>query len=373
MPHFSQNARRDVPAYQRIEESLRLEILSGRLAYGSRLPAAQELAAQYGTSVFTIHSALSPLVAEGLLERAPRRGTIIRGGKNQLTQVGLYYGSNFLHGAGKAFYHKLSEELEKELNLERIRRHVWIDTRAEEEQKEPPPELAEAVSRRKIQALIGISLNPVDARWIGQLSLPVAAASTAQLPGRVGQDYSQMAQTAMQALHEQGCRSVGFILPRPVWGPEESDRIEDIAGLFPYIVEEAGRLGLQIRNSWMRTPPRRLSDSSLEEFGFRQFLELWRQPEKPDGLVVIPDTVVRGVITAILHEGVQVARDIKLVLHRNEGIPVLCPFPASWLVTNVRQWAVALVEQLKHQIAGRQVQPLYLPAFLNPTTSLPNK
>lgn len=371
MPPLSQHARRDLPAYQRIEDSLRSEILSGRLAYGSRLPAAQELAAQYGTSVFTIHSALSPLVEEGLLERAPRRGTIIWGGKNRLTQVGLYYGSNFLHGAGKSFYHKLSEELEKELSLERIRRRIWIDTRAEADQQESPPDLAEALARRQIQALIGISLNPVDARWIGGLTIPVAAASTAQLPGRVGQDYPQMVQAAMQTLREQGCRSVGFILPRPVWGPEESDRVDDIAGLFPSIVEEAGRLGLQIRNSWMRTPPRRLSDSSLEEFGFRQFLELWRQPERPEGLVVIPDTVVRGVITAILHEGIRAAGDLKLVLHRNEGIPVLCPFPASWLVTNVRQWAVALIEQLKHQIAGRRVQPVYLPTFLNPT-SLPN-
>ena len=367
----SSHPLREPPAYQRIEDSLRAEILSGRLAYGSRLPAAQELAAQYGTSVFTIQSALSPLVREGLLERAPRRGTIIRGGRNQLTQIGLYYGSNFLHGVGKAFYHRLSEELEHELSHGQIRRRIWIDTRQESDQKAAPPELAKALSRRQIQALIGISLNPVDTQWIAQLDLPVAVASTAQVPGRVGQDYQQMAQTAMQALRAQGCRSVGFILPRPVWGPEQSDRVEDIAGLFPYIVEEAGRLGLQIRNSWMRTPPRRLSDSSLEEFGFRQFLELWRQPEKPDGLVVIPDTVVRGVITAILHEGVRVPGGLKLVLHRNEGIPVICPFPASWLVTNVRQWAVALIEQLKHQIAGRQVQPVFLPAFLHPT-SLPN-
>lgn len=67
----SSHPLREPPAYQRIEDSLRAEILSGRLAYGSRLPAAQELAAQYGTRVFTIQSALSPLVqwAASLIEQ----------------------------------------------------------------------------------------------------------------------------------------------------------------------------------------------------------------------------------------------------------------------------------------------------------------
>jgi DNA-binding LacI/PurR family transcriptional regulator len=356
-----------IPAYRQIEEELRCQILNGTLACGTRLPNVLALAKQYSTSVFTIQSALAPLAREGLIISAPRRGTTVLGGKGKLSTVGLYFCGDYLNGRGnRDFYRRLHEEILKELSLEKTIVRTWIDTREESFQGEPIPELLDSIENHGIQALIACCVNPQDVKWLSKLNIPISVSSTGPFNSRIGQDSHQMFQVALRQLRERGCRSVGLIIPRPIWGPKESDRMQDIVGLFPKFLDAVRDEGLEIRNEWVRTPEGRLMDDELEEFGYRQFLELWKQPQRPEGLIIYPDTVVRGAITGILQAGVSVPNDLKLVLHRNENVPLICPLPASWIVTSVRQWAVALIEQIQNQIENRHVQPVYLPVSLNP-------
>src|SRR5262245_30182808 len=63
--------------YRQIEEELRGQIHSGALRPGDRLPTEHELAAQYGVSRVTSRAALTGLAHEGLVQRVPRRGTIV--------------------------------------------------------------------------------------------------------------------------------------------------------------------------------------------------------------------------------------------------------------------------------------------------------
>lgn len=63
--------------YRQIEEELRAQIHSGALRPGDRLPTEHELAAQYGVSRVTSRAALTGLAHEGLVQRVPRRGTIV--------------------------------------------------------------------------------------------------------------------------------------------------------------------------------------------------------------------------------------------------------------------------------------------------------
>ena len=98
-----------------------------------------------------------------------------------------------------------------------------------------------------------------------------------------------------------------------------------------------------------------------EEFGYREFLEIWKQPERPDGLFVYPDTVVKGTIIAILQESVSVPADLKLVFHRNEGCPLLCPVEATWMVSDTGSLATALIGLVERQLAGQPVEPILVP------------
>ena len=65
------------PKHQALTEHYRQAILSGKINPGERLPADEVLAKEYCVNKRTVAAGLSKLVAEGLISRAPGRGTIV--------------------------------------------------------------------------------------------------------------------------------------------------------------------------------------------------------------------------------------------------------------------------------------------------------
>lgn len=67
--------RRTLP--EQTADRLRRQIVSGELAPGTRLAPERELAAELGVNRMTLRTALSRLVATGLIEQVQGRGTIV--------------------------------------------------------------------------------------------------------------------------------------------------------------------------------------------------------------------------------------------------------------------------------------------------------
>lgn len=70
--------RKKLPLYLQIESILKSKILTGDLKEGDRLPPENELSKQFGVSPLTVRQALSCLVGEGLLDRRPGIGTMVK-------------------------------------------------------------------------------------------------------------------------------------------------------------------------------------------------------------------------------------------------------------------------------------------------------
>src|SRR5881227_4131187 len=66
-----------IPAYLWLYNSMRAEILEGRLRPGVRLPATRDLARQYGLSRGTIVNAFDQLASEGYIEGNVGSGTFV--------------------------------------------------------------------------------------------------------------------------------------------------------------------------------------------------------------------------------------------------------------------------------------------------------
>jgi DNA-binding GntR family transcriptional regulator len=66
------------PAYLRIADELRRQVITGHLAPGDRVPSRHQLAAEYGVSDRVAVEAVRLLTAEGLLEARPGSGTYVR-------------------------------------------------------------------------------------------------------------------------------------------------------------------------------------------------------------------------------------------------------------------------------------------------------
>lgn len=360
------------PAYRQIEQALRTAITSGEWASGSRVPTVQAMATNYQTSVFTIQTALEALEQDGLIERARRRGTFVTGSRTKLRQVGIFYGSDFLRGRAMGFYQEINHCLCKALEVRNVKYRLWIDGRSEEDHVKPLDDLVEAVNRREIQGIIVPIVDFAETIWLQRLGIPLSLLSSAAVPYQVNFDYVTGMALAMQEFKRQGCLTVGAILPvssatRSAFEKEISQSNRQLLDGFTSCLADAG---LKTRNSWVRVPDRMQTVLEYEEFGYRQFQEIWKQAERPDGLLVMPDTIVRGSITGMLEAGISVPRDLKLILHQNDGVPVLCPLPASWLKVNLEQIASALISQVERQLAGDSVQPVLVTPTLETCPAL---
>jgi GntR family transcriptional regulator len=65
------------PLYYRIQEMLRTQIVTGRLAPGTQLPSETELAESFRTTRMTVRQALARLTFEGLIARRIGLGTFV--------------------------------------------------------------------------------------------------------------------------------------------------------------------------------------------------------------------------------------------------------------------------------------------------------
>lgn len=350
-----------MPLYRQIERILRDAIERGELAYGSRLQTVPELAKQYNTSLYTIQTALGSLEKDGLVQRSRSRGTFITGGVKRLTSVGIYFGQDMMSGGSEmSTYRLLAQRLRNLLEERGIIVRSWVDDRPPEAQATLMPEIVKAVSAQSIQGVIGTLLNPEKEKLklLKQLGIPFTCTAMTQFPSQVSYNRRQMAYDGIAELKRLGCRTVGTILPF------------DLQGLYreplDAYTDAVADLGMKTRDEWVCVPDEKMEDHEYESFGYNQFLSIWNRNKRPDGLLVYPDTIVRGVVTGILQCGIETPRDLKLVLHRNKRIPLFCPLRTSWLETDIDMTAKALIGQLEKLREGKDVSPILLSENLIP-------
>ena len=66
-------------------------------------------------------------------------------------------------------------------------------------------------------------------------------------------------------------------------------------------------------------------------------------------------------VTAVLERRLNVPQDLKFVFHANDLLPYICPFPATFLTTEVGRVADVLIEMVRVQLAGGEPHPVNVP------------
>lgn len=347
--------------YRQIGDQIRSLILNGQLPPGAKLPPTTELAAKWNTHAATIHAALSPLVKEGLLMRRPKIGTFVSKRTARLSQVAVYYDSDIWCHEANAFKRAVHVELTRLLQTEKIGVQVLFDPRPAKQHGKAWPQLAAAAERREFQALIATDVPQDVVKWMQQLPVPAAYFTYASVPNKVALDFGQFAEASVAYLKQQGCRSAGVISILEPGQPASQKSSTLSRDFYEYFTEVCRLQGLDVRKEWIRTAHGFVPDESQEEFGYNEFKEIWRQPDRPEGLVVFPDTSVPGVITAILEQRVSVPDELKLVAHKHSEINFLCPIEISFLYSSTQEIARALFSQIQRQLSGEVCVPIVLP------------
>jgi len=343
------------PTHRRIFEGLREQIRSGRYVPGTQLPGTRELAVDWQTSIFTVHTALRALAKEGWIDRRPNAGTYIADPRQRFLCAGIYHAADIGSVKSNAFTRYLHFALMERLEKLHKSTEVFNDTRPEDEQGRLFAPLAEAIAQKRIQCLIAPRINSADAASLARLSIPTAFVSNPFSNGRIDFNHPMFLQEGARRLAAQGCRSIG-ILSNTQMPLDENDSYLNFYPSFHHAVEKAG---LATRNEWIRRPAG--AEPDLAGFGYREFKTLWGLPERPDGLIILPDPVAQGAIIAILELGAGVVPALmKFVFHRNAHLPYLCPFPVTWAISDEDKLADALINLIQKQFEGTPIEPSHL-------------
>lgn len=344
---------------RQIADQVRKLIQSGELPVGTKLPNSYEMAEGWNTSFSTVHAAMSQLENEGLLERAPRRGTFVRSNRQQLTAVGIFLAWPAIDNEECAFYRALRGFLIRELQEVGLDAQCWYGEGPEESAL--PRDLLQAAWSRQIQGLIVPLFNKRIQPLLSELDIPAAtwhANPRLRRYHSVRHDMSAGIRTAVDHLRDQGCKSVGLISSSVLEEEfqQEDGQVRMKRFFYRDFVDAVADCGLKTSNAWVHhREPLPGPGHSLERYGFESFIKLWKsKEEKPDGLFVYDDITARGVVSAVQHLRVDVPEQLQLVLHQHKEMSFPCPLPHTALVTSVEKAARTLVKQLTLAHQGNQ-------------------
>lgn len=99
-----------LPLHERLKRTLSERILLGEWQPGGAIPGEVELSQQFGLAVGTVRKALAALVAEGMLTRRPRVGTVVTG-RSPEHSLRFFFRYFRLHGADGALLRSQVETL----------------------------------------------------------------------------------------------------------------------------------------------------------------------------------------------------------------------------------------------------------------------
>lgn len=348
-------------ARAQITDSLRDLLVSGKLSPGDKLPPTCELVALWGAPEATIQQAFLPLVKEGLLRRTPRVGTFVQEHTAKLTRVGIYHMGDVMGKGGSRFLHALNAALQREWQRQGVDADAWVDTRPVKEQDEPWPAVVRAAQERRLQAVIVPLADWQHIGWLEKLPVPAAFFSPANLPNCVTADLPQFLELALRELKRQGCHSAGMLPAFHCRGNEPDGSATLYARTMSGFVRRAAELGIELQQEWVIDHEEDYeSQAAAQRFGYEQMAALWRQPKRPDGLIVTDDVVAMGVVAALLEQGVKVPNQLKLALYKNSDVDIFCPLPVTFVELSTPAVAAALVEQVQRQFRGEPCTPIQI-------------
>jgi len=337
---------------RQVRDHVRNLIVTGALAHGAKLPSTAALAEDWGIRAPTVQDALAELVQAGLLERQPGRGTFVCSERPALTAMAVYEHADRIANPESNIHRVILAELQRQLSAEGIRVQLIVDPRSGSGLAEPWAPLMELSDVHRVGATIAASTYAELLPWLSRLPRLAAFVDDPRIAGRVTQDFDQMADICLDGLVDAGCHSVGLICALPHTAHLPDGRFNPQAEFYDHFLAATQDRGLKIANDWIHLAPPTVVAGQFAQAGYDLFKSLWKKDQRPDGLVVYPDSFMPGVLMAMAELGVRVPQDLRLAYHRNEQTPILSPHPATEAVLSEREIAAALIAQAKRVWKG---------------------
>jgi DNA-binding LacI/PurR family transcriptional regulator len=329
------NEHSPIPLYRQIAETVRADIIAGRIKKGERLGSHQELVRRYHVSLITVKRALTELIREGLLYSRVGKGTYVSGSQAgvQLSQhraIGLV-----LSDLKSPFFSLIVHSVE-----EYASRHgfsLLLSNSSEQSDKEE--RLIRRFRSMGVSGLIIASMTHEGnagrlLRDLHDTGFPYVMVSYLSDPDIyfVGTDHEEGGYLATRHLIDTGHARIGFI------NGEAGNLVGELRRVgYLRALAEAGLPGNSAWEFRLRRRGEWFDYGSGYEIGAR----FARTAKRPEAMFVYNDLAALGFEQAVLDAGLAVPEDVAIVgfdgIERGEYAPVP--------LTTVRQSTDAIGER----------------------------
>ncbi len=295
-----------------VRETMRREIVEGRLAPGGVLPSHLALVQRFGVSNVTVQQGLSQLATQGFLEVRPREGSFVVEAPPHLSQYGLVIGFDpdapLGHLNWSRYFQALvlaAGQFERDTGLRMLQfRGVDWHTDTPDRQR-----LIEHMETHQLAGVIfaNIPLYLEDSPILELPGIPrVAFETRSQHPNvrSVTFDGRQWLEKALDALASAGRRRVAVI---------EYDMDAEYHG---WLQEGLAARGMVSLPCWTQF------GSVQKPKAARHAAELlMRDRERPDAMLITDDNFVEDALAGLVAAEVRVPEDVMVVGHANFPLP----------------------------------------------------
>jgi LacI family transcriptional regulator len=341
------NEQNPVPLYRQIADSIRADILAGRLARGERLGSHQELVRHHGVSLITIKRALTELIREGLLYSRVGKGTYVSAGPPGIAFASHRALGLVLSDLRSPFFSMIVQSIEEHASHAGFSLLLSNSSdQMDKEERQIRQFRSMGVSGLIIASMTHAGQAGPAVRDLHQAGFPYVMVSYVRDPDVyfVGTDHEEGACRATRHLLAAGYRRIGYI------NGEAGNQVGELrrAG-YRRALEEAGlhpsrdlEFRLRRRGEWF-------DYGSGYEIGAR----VAKSAARPEAVFAYNDLAALGFEQAVLDAGLSVPGDVAVVgfdgIERGEYAPVP--------ITTVRQPVQAIGEHavavVKARIEGR--------------------
>ncbi len=270
------------------------------LSIGAPLPSVGEIRKTLGVGQLPIQKAFDLLETQGKIVRKRRKGIFVSD-HTQTGEIVIIVRPGLLGPFASPYYAFACDALVQMIHEQRPRMEIRINPgrpAANEQEYAQALNLTKPEIAAKLRGVF--SFHPLFevSQKLGCLGIPVILMGNMDCNcGEYSISFDSQGgyQQYMTALVNAGCKSVGII------GAVDYEE-GALCSALEIGIHAAGEAGLKIKPEWI--PVTKTKKEITSKIGYEQFLQLWNQPEKPDGIIVVDDIVCRGVLQGCLQMGI---------------------------------------------------------------------
>lgn len=325
---------------------------------GWKLPPVRDLCRSFNVAYGTLDSALRKLERQGVVERKLGSGVYVSEGISRNT-LGVVFGGDIFGKQFSPYWGLLLKAVREQTDSsDSLRVKAYMDISEGHGGLGGRSQLIADLEAGQLQGLLLFALSAhAETLKLKDYGVPIVADSPTWAGNSLPDTRFAILRRSVRVLRDLGAHHVGLI----------SANRED-SFLLVRQLRRAGLNTVRVEDwswpSWKQCLQNHLSPEGGAYQMMRQLIADSGRHPLPDAVVSLDDTLTRGAITAMLHDGLKPGHDLPFVTQSNKGSPVLELFADDLIQIEIDpavivRTALGMLETL--MAGGTPVKKLTLP------------